>query len=894
MSDTRQLGHHEILQAAKHAADQRDWEVAAGFFAQAITFDPSAALIVQYGHMLKEAGYLEAAVGAYRAALLWDGTATDGYVHLGHLLKRLSRPDEAIETFKAARRIPYGPHVEPEISGLNVARLNASHVVRSETGDNLRPMSESVRHRDEVLHAWLAAQNDARLKDAERVSKSAKAAFTWRTKRIPSTLEPAADLVVERGIYRATTNRSRMRLQPISRTGIQELCGQWIEITLKISETECVVDPILYIEETPGWGRFRAVRLVKQSGNTYGVIIRMPPSVVSLRLDPVHTPGKLIVSDLNVLRLSWFSVLMRVFAKASGPSIANVLKAGLRGSLASALDRHFATKMADEYGRWIAFNEGPALAVPMPSVDEGTVGFVTMISGGEGEQFAAILASLRTQSSSRWRLAVVLDESLESSLRAAIEREASRDERVKVAVVKPSTSRATRMSSGMVLLDTDLIGQLPPGDILANGAVANFLEYSKANPAAVVIYCDHDEIDESGRRHSPRFKPDWNADYILCYDYVGPSVLFSRAAIDAAGGWRDDFPELETFDLLLRISENVGSGRIGHFAKPVWHCGLTGESTPIVALVNERLVRRKPAMSADLGMVPGTVKLRWPMPANPPHVTIIIPTRDRLELVRTAIDSILSRTEYPSFDIILVDNGSVEQQSLDYFKTISRDERISVLRDDGPFNFSRLNNRAADIAKGAVLALVNNDVEVMDGSWLREMVSIAIDPNIGAVGAKLLYGSGHLQHAGIVGGVGTVAGHGHKYELAESTGYMNRLLVQQTVVAVTGACLVVEASKYKAVGGLNEEHLTVAFNDVDLCLKLGDRGWRSVFTPWATLYHHESLSRGLDLSGERAARFEQEADFMVKEWGSKILQDRFYNPNLTLEHEDFSFRYPMP
>lgn len=894
MSDIHQKQEHafeEILRAATGAADRRDWELAAGLFAQAIPLDPSAGLIVQYGHMLKEAGYLEAAASAYRAAIVWDGTAGDGYVHLGHLLKRLGRMDEAIKTFEAAERMPYGPHVRPEINGLKVAQLNATHAVRSGRGDVLRTMPDDLLEHDETLHGWLAERQEERLLGTPVRVNATRAAPTWGSRRISFSMGPLADLVMEQGVYRATTPNPRLLVQPVDQSESESLRGQWVDVRVMISDTRCVVDPILYIEEVPGWARYEAVRLGKRSANTYGAVVWLPPSMVSLRLDPVHTVGRFKLSNLEVLHLSRSSVLLRMLAAPDRPAFPNILKAALRGNELSLMKRFFATEMADEYARWIAFNERSLPTSLQPSEEEGTIGFVSIVDADDTGNYAATLASLRTQDCRHWTLALVLDEKLPSSLRDAIEREAAKDERIVVALVTAATSTAARIEAGMKFLDASLIGILPLGDSFAKGAISSFLKHTQKYPATVAIYCDHDKLDEKGRRHSPRFKPDWNKDYFLCYDYIGPTVLFSRAAIDNAGGWRDTFPGMEIFDLLLRASLDAGPEGIRHLAKPVWHCRRAEEGRDIVPAVNDFFARQNSRMQAEQGRVLGTARLRWPMPAVPPHVTIIIPTRDRIELLKTAVDSILSRTRYPSFDIIVVDNGSVDPESLKYFSDISRDGRVSTVRDDGPFNFSRLNNRAAAEAKGSVLALVNNDVEVTDADWLREMVSIAIEPDVGAVGAKLLYGSGHVQHAGIVGGVGTVTGHGHKFEPADAAGYMNRLLVQQTVIAVTAACLVVEADKYRAVGGLEEEHLTVAFNDVDFCLKLADRGWRSVFTPWATLYHHESLSRGLDISTERAARFEREANYMAEMWGSKVLDDRFYSENLTLHHEDFSLRY---
>jgi len=872
------------LKDAAEAADKRDWATAAELYARAIRFDPSAGLLVQYGHMLKEAGYLDAAVKAYRSALIWDRTSTDAYVHLGHLQKRLGLIEEAIGTFEAADSIPYGPHVRPEINGLVVAQLNTKHAVEIDKSDFLKTISGSLRQEDEALHEWLGVEHAARSKSYLSPKKDR---VLWHRKNIPARLEPSADVVIAGDGFRAMSKSPRMQIRPLGASVVHSLSGQWVEIRVSVSSDECLVDPVLYVEEVPGWARFKTFRLIRQSANVFGVVARLPRSVVSLRLDPVHTPGNFHVFGLKVSRLSWLSLMSKMFSATNRPAVGRILRSAWRGDLAQTIQTSFAVEMPDQYARWIALQE-VAQKASLPSAQIGNVGFITLLGAQDTARYGETLASLKAQRSERWELVIVLDERSPVKVREAIASEASSDPRIKVVTCVSTASKAERLSAGIDDLATDFVGFLPVGDRLTPDAVASFLAFSGANPSAKVIFCDHDEIDDGGRRHSPHFKPDWNDDYILCHNYVGPAVVFSRSAIEAIGRWRDKHVDLETFDLLLRLSIDARKGEIGRLPQLLWHSFSHGTESEILSAVTDNLMERHSPIQATKGRVAGTVKLNWPMPTVAPHVTIIIPTRDRAELLKTAIESILLKTNYPAFDIIVVDNGSVEPESLEYFEHLGRSDRVSVLRDDGQFNFSRLNNRAVALAKGTVLALVNNDVEVQESNWLNEMVPIALDPDVGAVGAKLLYGSGHVQHAGIIGGVGTVAGHGHKYEPEDARGYMNRLVVQQTTIAVTAACLVVEANKYRAVGGMDEEHLTVAFNDVDLCLKLGEQGWRSVFTPWAVLYHHESLSRGLDLSGAKAQRFMQEAQFMLDTWDRKILRDPFYNPNLTRQHEDFS------
>jgi len=310
--------------------------------------------------------------------------------------------------------------------------------------------------------------------------------------------------------------------------------------------------------------------------------------------------------------------------------------------------------------------------------------------------------------------------------------------------------------------------------------------------------------------------------------------------------------------------------------------------------------RRRQALSASLtrrgknGIVVeekgGLARVIWPLPSPAPLVTLIIPTRDYLPLLKECIESLLNKTMYPAFEIIVVDNGSVEPDTLRYFDVLKAKDNIRVLSVPGPFNFSRLNNLAVEQAKGSVVGLVNNDIVATDSGWLAEMVSQATRPEVGAVGAKLLYRTGQVQHAGVVCGIGMVAGHPHKFRPGDDPGYMGRLAVTQSFSAVTAACLVVEKAKYQQVGGLDAENLQVAFNDVDFCLKLKALGYRNIYTPYASLIHLESVTRGLDTSPEKAQRYEVEAQFMLRKWGNRIHSDPFYNVNLTSDREDFTIR----
>jgi GT2 family glycosyltransferase len=262
-------------------------------------------------------------------------------------------------------------------------------------------------------------------------------------------------------------------------------------------------------------------------------------------------------------------------------------------------------------------------------------------------------------------------------------------------------------------------------------------------------------------------------------------------------------------------------------------------------------------------------------------VSIVICTRDHKSLLQTAIESIHAKTTYPHYEIVVLDNGSRDPATLGYLTAVSSHSGVTVVRDDSPFNYSRLNNTAVRHTRGQVLCLLNDDIEVLTPDWLEEMVSFAVQPYIGAVGARLWYPDGTLQHGGVIVGIGGVAGHAHLRLRRGQPGYFSRGVLQQEMSAVTGACMMVRREVYDEVGGLDED-IAVAFNDVDLCLRIRAAGYCNIWTPFAELIHHESASRGYEDSPEKIDRFQREVRFMQDRWGAVLDNDPYYNPNLSM------------
>jgi len=280
-------------------------------------------------------------------------------------------------------------------------------------------------------------------------------------------------------------------------------------------------------------------------------------------------------------------------------------------------------------------------------------------------------------------------------------------------------------------------------------------------------------------------------------------------------------------------------------------------------------------------------KVSWTIDVEP-LVSLIIPTYNGYETTKQAIDSILDKTTYQNFEILLIDNNSNDPTALQYFDQIGQHDKVKVLRYPHPFNYSAINNFAVTQAKGDIIGLINNDVAVINPLWLSEMVSHVQREDVGCVGAMLYYGNDIIQHAGVICGIGGVAGHSHKNYPKKHPGYFSRLQLVQNLSAVTGACLLVRKKLFKELGGLNETELIIAFNDVDFCLKAQAAGYRNVWTPYAQLYHYESVSRGTEDNPEKVARFNKETKYMKDKWGTDKHSDPFYSPNLSLVREDFS------
>jgi O-antigen biosynthesis protein len=469
---------------------------------------------------------------------------------------------------------------------------------------------------------------------------------------------------------------------------------------------------------------------------------------------------------------------------------------------------------------------------------------------------------------------------------------------------RPVNGHICRASNdALALVQTPWVALLDHDDVLREHALLLMAEAIGRWPDAQVLYSDEDKLAIDGTRCDAYFKPDWNPELLLAQNYLCHLVVYRSERMRELGGFRVGFEGAQDHDLALRMTAGLPAAQIVHVPHVLYHWrqhdGSTasrGKAKPYAVEAGLRAVRdhlRHCGVEAEVeNDKSGWHRIRPAAPTPPPQVTIVIPTRDGRHTLPRCIRSIRERTRYPNHELLIVDNGSVDPEFLAFLTDLAGSPRCRVMRDDRPFNYAQLNNAAVAAAAGEFVLLLNDDTEVVNADWLDILVGWAVQPGVGAVGARLWYGDHTLQHAGVVLGIGDVAGHAHRHLLREQTGYRGRASLVQDFSAVTAACLLVRRSLYQQVGGLDEAELAVAFNDVDFCLKLRAAGLRNVWTPDAELMHHESVSRGSDREPRHRARYEREVAVMQRRWGALLAHDPAYNPNLTNAGEDFSLAEP--
>lgn len=546
------------------------------------------------------------------------------------------------------------------------------------------------------------------------------------------------------------------------------------------------------------------------------------------------------------------------------------------------------------YSEWVAHYDAPdAASLDAVRLETGSWAmrprFLILANGDAASApvLKGVIGSLLVQTYAEWRLCLVREDAPGEEIRSLLDNLGATDARIQRRAIN-AVEAASAFGPADWVVWLDKACTLPAHALFC--VAREIVEH----PAASMIYADEDRIDAEGRRSDPFFKPDWNPDLFLGRNLFSPLACIRVSLFEDAGGLRQPFDKAPGFDLALRCTERASAESIRHIPRVL--ASVFGSTSPVAdQSAGEHALNRhfeRIGVAATAKATPFGFRTRYALPTQRPFVSLVIPTRNALDLVRQCIESIVMETAYPNYEILLVDNGSDDPEALAYFAALNAQQNITVIRDERPFNYSALNNAAVARARGELIGLVNNDIEAISPDWLDEMVSLALQPGVGAVGARLLYPDMTIQHGGVILGVGGIAGHAHKHLPSTAPGHGGRAQLVQSFSAVTAACLVVRKSLYEQVGGLDEEHLGVAYNDVDFCLRLREAGFRNVWTPYAELLHHESATRGLEVADASRHRLAHEAEWMQARWGALIANDPAYNPNLTLNFEDFDLAWP--
>lgn len=679
---------------------------------------------------------------------------------------------------------------------------------------------------------------------------------------------------------------------------LAEQDGQIASLTQEVSERDERVAELLHelqaLRLSTSWRATAPLRWVVHQGKRVNHVLKIVPSAVRLSggLRPALAKAVCIYCNHGLAGIRRGLIHVQTNGQAvpvsrSGHVGRNDYQEWIKRY--DTLDDAARQRIRDRIG---SFPRAPRISVVMPVYDPPL------------RMLDEAIRSVRNQLYPEWELCITDDASKNQAVRELLARHAAEDRRIRVAYHKQNSHISAASNTSLEMATGEFVALLDHDDLLSEQALFWVAEVIHRYPDAGVIYSDEDKISESGLRYDPYFKCDWNYDLFLSQNMISHLGVYGTELIRRIGGFREGLEGSQDYDLVLRCIEQLDPSRIIHIPRVLYHWRTHSDSTarsaeakPYAYLaaeraLNDHLARKGVAAQAERHPNIGFYRIRYSMPERSPLVTLIIPTRNSLHLIRQCLISILRRTDYPNYEILVVDNGSDDPQTLAYFDTIRSDPRLRIVQDDGPFNYSTLNNRAVQMAQGELVGLINNDIDVISGEWLTEMVSIALQPGVGAVGARLLYPDGTLQHGGVVLGLGGVAGHSHRHLPKGHNGYFARAMLQQTFSAVTAACLVVRRSIFLEVGGLEEKNLPVAFGDVDFCLRVREAGYRNVWTPYAELYHHESASRGCEDTPEKRARFAGEVRYMQERWGSLLQNDPAYSPNLTLDRDDFSYAWP--
>jgi GT2 family glycosyltransferase len=732
--------------------------------------------------------------------------------------------------------------------------------------------------------------------------------------RIIPTLIAQNDLVQDGEWWVATGDDPYFTLD----TGGGRPPSGWSVVRLDAQAEGKPLTPTLYVDEGAGFSQTTMRNISTMAQRADGCLVKLPARTRALRLDPLSGRGRFKINAFTIepvgrVRAAYRRLRPVLDQLMEDPSSARdyarkamvvARQAGLRGLIRHALRER---PVSSTYQEWIArfdtltSEDRVAIAAHIESFEQTPLISVVVPLYETPEALLQLcIESVKNQIYPHWELCLVDDASPSPHVARIGKLHASKDKRIKFARRDINGHIVAATNSALELASGDFVALLDHDDELAPHALYMVAAELNENPDLDLIFSDEDKIDESGHRFDPWFKTDWNYDLMLSQNAVVHLAVYRRSILEDIGGFSHGFDGSQDYDLTLRFSERTTPGRIRHVPFILYHwraisgsvaLAPTEKTYPYEAAaraIQAHLDRTGKAATVTQEAHLGYYRVRWAAPAAPPSVAIIIPTKDKADLLRVAIESILKKTSYSNFEIVVVNNRSSEPVTLGYFSEIQKLANVRVVDYDQPYSFAALNNWAVTQTNAPLLAFVNNDIEVISPEWLSEMVNCVLRPEVGAVGAKLYYPNETIQHAGVVVGIGGLAGHPHVGLPRGQAGYFGRAVCAQQFSAVTAACMLMRREVFTEVQGFDEQHFAIAFNDVDICLRVGQAGYSIVWSAHAELFHHESASLGQPSTAERRSQFEMESSNFRRIWAKPIANDPFYNPNLTITGGDFS------
>lgn len=557
---------------------------------------------------------------------------------------------------------------------------------------------------------------------------------------------------------------------------------------------------------------------------------------------------------------------------------------------------------AVEYGKWYQCHKVSPEALRLQRETSFAyrplMSIVVPVYNTEKRFLEEMIESVLVQSYARWELCIANANPANTGVQEVLSEYTAKDKRIRIVDVPENKGIAQNSNAGIAITTGEYIGFLDHDDLLAPDALYEVVRRLNENQSIDLLYTDEDKIREDGSEHfQPHFKPEFNLDLLRTNNYICHFCVIRRSLIETVGGLRAEFNGAQDYDLVLRCAEKTKE--TARIPRVLYHWRVHRTSTadnPISKMYAyeagkraiEEHLNRCGEDAVVFGMKDlGFYRVKYQVQGNP-LVSIVIPNKDHIDDLKRCLQSI-QNSNYKNYEIIIVENNSTEESTFEFYRTIES-EQIKVVTWEYVFNYAAINNFGVNHTKGEYLLFLNNDIEALNSCWIEEMLSNCQRKNVGIVGAKLYYPNNKIQHAGVIIGIGGVAGHAFLGLSKEFSGYLHKASIQQNLSAVTAACMMVKRSIFEEVKGFTEQ-LSVAFNDVDFCLKVRQKGHLIVYDPYVELVHYESKTRGAEDTEEKIKRFEKECSYMKTQW-SEILQsgDPMYNPNLTLKKWDYSVR----